>query len=81
MAKKKNKIESILRRPLVRLVLFILVIILMIVGISKLFKGNKKNNEDNKLIGYQRLINVSDDGQYTYLDLEGKTKKYDGYNW
>ena len=41
MAKKKNKIESILRRPLVRLVLFILVIILVIVGISKLFKGNK----------------------------------------
>ena len=79
MAKKKNKIESILRRPLVRLVLFILVIILVIVGISKLFKGNKNNNEDNKLIGYQRLVNVSDNGEYTYLDLEGKTKKYDGY--
>lgn len=78
MARKKSKIQDILRRPLVRLVLFVLIIIVFVLCISKLFKGNSGSKND-RLIGYQRLVNVSDNGEYTYLDLDGKTKKYDGY--
>ena len=77
MAKENIKIENIMRRPLVRLVVIILVIILAIGGLVSLLKGIKKGEET--LVGYQRLINISDDGKYTYLDLNGKTKKYNGY--
>ena len=75
---KKSKIQNILRRPLVRLVVLVLVVVLGIMFVSKLFKGGSKKAEE-RLVGYQRLVNVSEEGKYTYVNLEGKTKEYDGY--
>lgn len=75
-SKNKNAVGKILRRPIVRLALIVIVIILAIVIIAN-NAGSKKTT--SKLVGYQRLVNVNDD-TYTFIDLDGKVKKYSGYN-
>ena len=40
-----------------------------------LFRSKK---EDTTLVGYQKLVDVTD-SKYTYVDLDGKVKEYEGY--
>ena len=73
---KGNVIGKILRRPIVRIALILVVIIVAIIIIAS-NAGSKKTT--SKLVGYQRLVNVTDD-TYTFLDLDGKVRKYSGFN-
>ncbi len=75
--KKSVNVGTILKKPVVKLVLLVVVAILVIVLCVNIF-GGKKEDKENKLIGYQRLINATDN-VYTFLDLEGKVKTYEGY--
>ena len=77
MEKKENKFLYILKRPLFKLVVLVVVLVILILVLVNAFGGKEEDNES--LIGYQRLVNVSEDGKYTYIDLKGKTKKYSGY--
>ena len=72
---KGNVIGKILRRPIVRIALILVVIIVAIIIIAS-NAGSKKTT--SKLVGYQRLVNVTDD-TYTFLDLDGKVRKYSGF--
>ena len=63
--KKANiKIGDILRRPIVRLAILIVVAIVLVVLIKACMKTNK--NEEG-LIGYQKMVNVKDN-TYTFVD-------------
>lgn len=76
--KANNKVnaKAILRRPIVRLAILIIVIIIFI----SIFTGGKTpKSNGTDLVGYQKLMNVTD-GVYTFVDLDGKTKKYEGYS-
>ncbi len=74
--KKANiKIGDILRRPIVRLAILIVVAIVLVVLIKACMKTNK--NEEG-LIGYQKMVNVKDN-TYTFVDLDGNVKTYEGY--
>jgi hypothetical protein len=75
-AKKQNiSIAKILRRPIVRLALLIIIVILAVVIIKNCATSNKG---DTELVGYQKLINATDN-KYTFINLNGKIKTYDGY--
>ena len=71
----KLDVNAILKSPIVKVVLLALVILVAILFIKGLFKGE---DEDTELVGYQKLVNVTDN-KYTFIDLEGKTKTYEGY--
>ena len=74
--KKSNiTLKKILRRPIVRLFILIVVIVAIVLIVRNCFKSNGNENE---LIGYQKLINVTDN-TYTFVDLDGNTKTYEGY--
>ena len=75
--KKENiTLAKILRRPLVRLVLLVIIIVLVVLLVRGILVNNK--DEDTTLVGYQKLINVTD-SKYTFVDLDGKVKTYEGY--
>lgn len=74
--KEKINISKMLRRPIVRLALLI-VIIIAAIFIIKACVSNKDNDETT-LVGYQKLVNVTEN-KYTFVDLDGKTKTYEGY--
>lgn len=74
--KGKVNIGAILRRPIVRLAILIVVVIVAIIVIANCFKTKEKPT--NNLVGYQKLVNVTDN-KYTFIDLDGKVKQYDGY--
>ncbi len=74
--KEKITLAKILRRPLVRLVLLIIIIIAAVFIIRGVLAN--KEDENTTLVGYQKLVNVTDD-KYTFVDLEGKVKTYEGY--
>lgn len=73
----ENTILKVLKRPLVKLAILVIIIIGVIALIAN-GSGSKKAKDSTKLVGYQRLINVTDN-TYTFLDLDGKTKTYSGY--
>lgn len=75
--KEKVNISKILRRPIVRLVLLVIVII-AVVCIVKNCTSSNKEEESTNLIGYQKLVDATDN-TYTFVDLEGKVKTYEGY--
>lgn len=74
--KQDNNISKILKRPIVK----IAILLSLIIVVFLLFKGINKPKiaETSDLIGYQKLINVTDN-IYTFVDLEGKVKTYEGY--
>ena len=69
-------LAKILRRPLVRLVLLIIIVIALVFIIRGVLAN--KEDENTTLVGYQKLVNVTDD-KYTFVDLDGKVKTYEGY--
>lgn len=71
----KLDVNAILKSPVVKVVLLAVVVLVAVLLIKGLFKGNDK---DTELVGYQKLVNVTDN-KYTFVDLEGKTKTYEGY--
>ncbi len=73
---KKVDIKRILKSPLLKLVVLIVLVIVVVSIISGASKN--KTDDKNNLIGYQKLVDVKD-GVFTYVDLDGKTKNYDGY--
>ena len=75
---KNNNVLKILKRPIVKLAI-LLVIIIGVIALIANNAGSKKSKDSTDLVGYQRLINVTDD-TYTFLDLEGKSKTYSGYS-
>lgn len=75
-ATKSNKFSELLRRPLFKLILLIVLIIGVVLILNGAFKGDKK--EKDTLVGYQKLVD-STDNKYTYVDLDGKVKTYEGY--
>lgn len=77
-AKKEGvTLSKILRRPIVRLFLLVIIIILIVV-VVKACTSNKED-ENTSLIGYQKLVNVTNN-KFTYIDLEGKVKEYEDYS-
>lgn len=76
--KRKNKVtlKSILRRPIVRL-LILIILIIVIVSIVK--NKPSKEEEDIGLVGYQKLVDITDN-VYTFVDLDGNSKTYSGYS-
>lgn len=78
-SKKQNiDLSKILRRPIVRLGLVIILVILAVMLIRSCILKNKNKEDKTALVGYQKLINVTDN-KYTFLDLDGKVKSYEGY--
>lgn len=71
----KLDVNALLKSPIVKIVLLAVVVLVLVLLVKGLFKGN---NEDTELVGYQKLVNVTDN-TYTFIDLEGKVKKYEGY--
>ena len=74
--KKGTTLSKILKRPIVKLALLIIAIILVVVVVKNCGTSGKK--EDTTLVGYQKLVDVTD-SKYTYVDLDGKVKEYEGY--
>lgn len=77
VAKKAANLDvnAILKSPIVKIALLAIVILVAIFAIKGLFKGNEEGTE---LVGYQKLVNVTDN-KYTFVDLDGKVKTYEGY--
>lgn len=75
-ATKSNKLNELIKRPLFKLVLLIVLIIGVVLIVNNVSKGDK--NEKETLVGYQKLVD-STDNKYTYVDLDGKVKTYEGY--
>lgn len=72
-------LKKILRRPIVRITILVIIIILGVLFIKNCISNNVKNNkEDTNLVGYQKLVNVKEE-KYTFINLDGKIKTYDGY--
>ncbi len=76
--KKNLDIKKVLRRPIVRMAILIILIIAFVI-IIKSCVPSKSNDKNTKIEGYQKLINVKDN-KYTYINQNGKVKKYDGYS-
>lgn len=74
---KTINLKNILRRPIVRIAIFAIIVILAVVVIKNCV-SNGKNEENTNLIGYQKLVNVTDN-KYTFINLDGKVKTYNGY--
>ena len=76
-ANKKSEfnLNKILRRPIVRLFILLVLIIVIVIVAKNCFKSN--DNEET-LVGYQKLINVTDN-KYTFVNMDGKVKTYEGY--
>ena len=72
----KVDVSAILKRPIVKIALLVIVILVAVFAIKGLFKG--EDNKDTNLIGYQKLVNVTDN-KYTFVDLDGKVRTYEGY--
>ena len=72
--KKGTTLSKILKRPMVKLALLIIAIILVVIVVKKCGTSGKK--EDTTLVGYQKLVDVTD-SKYTYVDLDGKVKEYE----
>lgn len=77
MARNVKSVKNILKRPLFKLIFLILIVILGVVVIKNCFKGKKE--EPKKLIGYQRLVNTTAEGEYKFVNLDGDVKTYSGY--
>lgn len=71
----KLDVNALLKSPIIKIVLLAVAVLVLVLLVKGLFKGN---NEDTELVGYQKLVNVTDN-TYTFIDLEGKVKKYEGY--
>ncbi len=72
-----KNLKGIFKRPLFRLIVLVIVVILGISLIKNCFNGKKE--ESPKLVGYQRLVYTSDEGEYKFINLEGDVKTYSGY--
>ena len=73
--KSNVTLKKVLRRPIVRLLILIVLIVIIVLIVTNL---PKKNKAEDTLIGYQKLINVTDN-TYTFVDMDGNVKTYDGY--
>ena len=73
--KSNVTLKKVLRRPIVRLLILIVLIVIIVLIVTNL---PKKNKEEDTLVGYQKLINVTDN-TYTFVDMDGNVKTYDGY--
>ena len=72
----KNK-NGIKKEQIIRIAVGVIVIIALFMLIKGVFF--KKKNDDIKLEGYMRLVDVTD-GKFTFINLDGNSKKYEGYN-
>lgn len=68
-------VKALLKNPIVKIAGIAVVVLIVILLIASLFGGKK---EEKELVGYQKLVNVTDN-TYTFVDLDGKVKKYEGY--
>ena len=75
--KEKITLAKILRRPIVKIAILVVLIILAVVIIKNISKNKKPVDTD--LVGYQKLVNITDN-VYTFVDLDGKVKTYQDYS-